>query len=137
MSAAFNKARPQTTKVLIRTDPDAASVNDDSADAQRRKGKQASRQIRSKHTLEEPLLQAPKQKRSRSVIVPFFWRFEGLLDMMQYLSVQVSVVLEPLLLLLNSKDVPLDGNMRCGMTAMSLSVSTSNLSFAKQLDEYL
>ena len=68
VSAAFSRARPQTTKVLIRTDPDAASVNDDSADAQRRQGKQASRQTRSKHTLEEPLLQGtPKQKRSRFV----------------------------------------------------------------------
>lgn len=69
VSEAFDKARPQTTKVLIRTDCDAASVNDDSADAQRRKGKQASRQTRSKHVLEEPLLHAPKQKRSRSVIM--------------------------------------------------------------------
>ena len=75
MSAAFTKSRPQTTKVLIRTDPDAASVNDDSADAQRRQGKQALRQTRSKHALEEPLLQAtPRQKRSRfvgAVLVPF------------------------------------------------------------------
>ena len=76
VSAAFNKARPQTTKVLIRTDPDAASVNDDSADAQRRKGKQSSRQMCSKHVLEEPLLQAPKQKRSRSVIVHLLFSFE-------------------------------------------------------------
>lgn len=69
MSAAFSKSRPQTTKVLIRTNPDAASVNDDSADAQRRQGKQASRQTRSKHALEEPLLQAtPRQKRSRFAV---------------------------------------------------------------------
>lgn len=69
MSAPFSKQQPQTTKVLIRTDPDAASVNDDSADAERRQGgakQPLLRHTRSKHTLDEPLLQAtPKQKRSR------------------------------------------------------------------------
>lgn len=66
VSGAFSRSKAQTTKVLIRTDPDAASVNDDSADAQRRQGRQASRQTRSKHELEEPLMQGtPKQKRSR------------------------------------------------------------------------
>jgi len=69
VSASFSRQQPQTTKVLIRTDPDAASVNDDSADAQRRQGhaKQSlSRQTRSKHTLDEPILRGtPKQKRSR------------------------------------------------------------------------
>lgn len=103
VSAAFNKARPQTTKVLIRTDPDAASVNDDSADAQRRKGKQASRQTRSKHILEEPLLQAPKQKRSRSIVVHLLMRVERLLKMLQYLSAHVSVVPEPSILMLTAK----------------------------------
>ncbi|KAL0019097.1 hypothetical protein WJX77_003369 [Trebouxia sp. C0004] len=69
VSASFSRQQPQTTKVLIRTDPDAASVNDDSADAQRRQGhakQPLSRQTRSKHTLDEPILQGtPKQKRSR------------------------------------------------------------------------
>ena len=71
VSHAFSKQQPQTTKVLVRADPDAASVNDDSADAQRRLqfGKQpAARQSRGKHLSDEPLLQpAPKQKRSRYV----------------------------------------------------------------------
>ena len=53
----------------MRADADAASVNDDSADAQRRLhfGKQSgSRHTRSKHPCDEPLLHpAPKQKRSR------------------------------------------------------------------------
>jgi len=44
-------------------------VNDDSADAQRRQGQAKqplSRQTRSKHTLDEPILHGtPKQKRSR------------------------------------------------------------------------
>ncbi|DBB10954.1 TPA: hypothetical protein ACH3X3_007408 [Trebouxia sp. C0006] len=69
VSASFSRQQPQTTKVLIRTDPDAASVNDDSADAQRRQGhakQPLSRQTRSKHTLDEPILRGtPKQKRSR------------------------------------------------------------------------
>lgn len=69
VSALFSRQQPQTTKVLIRTDPDAASVNDDSADAQRRQGhakQPMSRQTRSKHTLDEPILRGtPKQKRSR------------------------------------------------------------------------
>lgn len=73
VSAAFSKQQPQTTKVLIRTDPDAASVNDDSADAQRRQGlsqQAASRHTRSKHSLDEPILQhTPKQKRSRTIRV--------------------------------------------------------------------
>lgn len=102
MSAAFNKARPQTTKVLVRTDPDAASVNDDNADAQRRKGKQASRQTRSKHILEEPLLQAPKQKRSRYAIARLLFRLEPLLKMLQLLHAHVSIPPEPVILMLNS-----------------------------------
>ena len=65
----FSKQQPQTTKVLVRADADAASVNDDSADAQRRLhfGKQSgSRHTRSKHPCDEPLLHpATKQKRSK------------------------------------------------------------------------
>lgn len=66
VSAAFDRLKPQTTKVLVRTDPSAACVNDDTALAPRRQKQAAPSKARTKHVLEEPAVPlAPKQKRSR------------------------------------------------------------------------
>lgn len=66
VSAAFSGLEPQTTKVLVRTDPSASCVTDDTALAPRQKKQAAPSKARAKHVLEEPVIaSAPRQKRSR------------------------------------------------------------------------